>query len=128
MVPTLEDLYGCTHQFFARHWPKDAGHPPGWNEWKELKGPVPGGECQGVYALANGNEVLYVGVGAGRNPGRYAGAGLGARLKRYFGMAPGQAEVLTPERQYLLASPWENVELESIHTCPLPHDYGYLAL
>jgi hypothetical protein len=123
---TLEDLSNHSAEFFRLHWPSAAGPAPTWSRW-EFVGAIPGQDYQGVYALVSDTEVLYVGVGAGRNPGRYAGAGLGARLKRYFRLSPGQTVPIS-ERRYEPTTPWPNAHYDSIHALALPKDLGYLAL
>ena len=88
-MSTLADLQTHTNTFLELHWPGDAPRPR-WSEspWR-FEGAIPQQEARGCYALIGKHgEVLYVGVGAGRNAGRYEGAGLGARLHRYWQKDP----------------------------------------
>lgn len=129
MMFTISDLQRETLVFLERHWPDCDMTQLSWKKWDNLVGTIPGGELQGVYALATGDAIQYIGVGSGRNPGRYEGAGLGARLKnRYIRLADDQHSTHPNNRRYVIIQLWPSVILDSVYTFPFPRNYGYLAL
>ena len=87
-----------------------------------FKGKVPNGKSKGCYAILEGEEVVYIGLGAKRGSGIYRGHGLNGRLKRYSRwdrISLSEKRVRVPVKQ------WSNVM--SIHTIGFPEEYSYLA-
>jgi hypothetical protein len=83
--PTLVDLKQGTRTFLARHWdPERLGATrPSWSKPWRFQGGIPNHELSGCYALLKGDEVVYVGTGAGKGKPQYKGSGLGSRLQNY---------------------------------------------
>lgn len=83
--PTVFDLRQRTRIFLTRHWdPERLGAPhPSWSKPWRFQGGIPNHKLPGCYALLKGDEVVYIGTGAGKGKLRYQGSGLGSRLQRY---------------------------------------------
>jgi hypothetical protein len=83
--PTVVDLKQRTRTFLARHWdPGRLGAAPSWSKPWRFQGSIPNHDLPGCYALLQGDEVVYIGAGAGKGKLRYIGHGLGSRLQNYF--------------------------------------------
>lgn len=121
---SLEDLRQQTAHFLDLHWPE--GEPrPAWSEPWEFVGTIPNHEMQGCYALLRGQEVIYIGVGAGNGPARYRGAGLGSRLHRYWQRHPEEPRTPDGESRYAPVQDWG--EATAIVTIGFAPERGYLA-
>ncbi len=124
---SLQDLHTRTTDFLVLHWPK--GEPqPEWSAPWTFVGTIPNQELQGVYALVHGDDVVYVGVGAGKNPGQYEGAGLGRRLHNYWRRDTADPRTAEGESRYVPSDVWGDVtETPAIVTIGLPADRADLA-
>jgi hypothetical protein len=121
-MPTVNDLERATDAFLELHWPSGTSRPRWSTEPWRFVGTLRNGDARGCYAFLRGDTVTYVGLGAGRNPGRYEGAGLGARLSRCWRYG-GEKDALG-QRVYRRAEGYEDVD--AIITIPLV-EYPYLA-
>lgn len=76
------DLEEATNRFFQMHWNLQAigQEPPAWISWPEFKGSVPNYQLGGCYALFEGANLSYVGVGASKGGGLYPEHGISRRL------------------------------------------------
>lgn len=86
-VPTIELLKTKTEQFFELHWKAEKlGKVPEWSDVVTDFKKIPNYNKRGIYAFVKGEEITYIGVGAGqvKNP-LYANHGLSARISRYIG-------------------------------------------
>lgn len=82
-MKTYSNLLEETEVFFRQHWNRDAlgSGPPAWTEWKTfLFGSVPSHDKSRCYALFEGENLVYVGLGASRGGGIYIEHGLSRRL------------------------------------------------
>lgn len=124
---TLDALHTRTTAFLDLHWPE--GEPrPEWSAPWRFVGTIPNQELQGVYALVHGDDVVYVGVGAGENPGRYEGAGLGNRLHKYWRTDKDDPRTAEGESRYVPSDVWGDVtETPAIVTIGLPPGQAALA-
>jgi hypothetical protein len=116
-----------TDQFFERHWSSRIQQsPPSLSERWHFQGGIPNQEEGGCYALLNeDDEILYIGVGAGKGQDRYPGAGLGSRPQRIWRKHPETPR--TPEGISLYA-PTENWKsTAAVVTIGFHSEYSYLA-
>jgi hypothetical protein len=125
----LNDLAMETDKFLQLHWPKGLWlNAPNWSEPWFMKGEMPSGAKQGVYALLNNNrEVIYIGVGASFGSGIYEGCGLGSRTTTYTRVASNQRGVPIKERRYIPSKEWQNRGLVAISTFGLEKEHAYLS-
>lgn len=63
-----------------------------WQTW-DFKNGIPNQDKFGCYAFITESEIIYIGVGAGKNSGKYDGAGLGQRLNKYWKKVYDSADV-----------------------------------
>ena len=124
---SIEGLKKATWEFFRAHWNLDRINkwPPCWSDRYYLVGPLPNNHLQGNYAFISKEEVVYIGVGAGRNPGRYEGAGLGSRLNKYMRVKKGGRSVPEVSRPYEFIEQWADVD--SLVTIGFDREEAYLA-
>jgi hypothetical protein len=124
---TLNDVHDRTAAFLDLHWP-DGEDRPVWSAPWTFAGTIPNQDLKGVYAHLRGDAVIYVGVGAGRGPGKYEGAGLGSRLHRYWMRHPTEPRTDDGEPKYAPTEVFgESTELAAIVTLGFPADRSYLA-
>lgn len=84
-APTVSVLRDLTTKFFDLHWPSGTPRPAWSNPWSFESRPLDNGEKKGCYAAIIDDEVVYVGVGAGRGQGGiYEGFGIGSRTSRFW--------------------------------------------
>lgn len=126
MPASIERMHQLTREFFARHWAMGEipGAPPEWSAPWRFRGPLPNADRQGVWALLRGDEVVYIGAGAGRQASTDLEQGLRGTLRpkgRKRASAPG-------ERQYDLAQRWAERGVDALITLGFPEKYAYLAL
>lgn len=119
---TMNRLREETAEFFKRHWWLDSGlQPPQWTKKPyEFSGEVEYGMMQGCYALLEGNEVAYIGLGAKEGSGLYQRHGINARLKSYSRWdrtSPSTLRIRIPSKTWI----------SSIHTIGFPAESSYLA-
>jgi len=82
--PTVVDLKQRTRIFRDRHWdPERLGAAPSWSKPWRFQGGIPNHNLPGCYALLRGDELVYIGTGAGKGKLKYIGHGLGSRLHNY---------------------------------------------
>ena len=126
-MASLESLHARTTAFLDLHWPE--GEPrPEWSAPWTFVGTIPNQERQGVYALVHGEDVVYIGVGAGENPGRYEGAGLGNRLHNYWRRDSTDPRTADGESRYVPSDVWGEVtETPAIVTIGFTPDRASLA-
>ena len=126
MPARIERLQQLTREFFARHWAMGEipGNPPDWSAPWHFRGPLPSADRQGVYALLRGDEVVYIGSGAGRE----AGADLEHGLRHIVRAKRGKRGSLANERPCELAERWAAQGIDALLTLGLPEKYAYLAL
>lgn len=125
---TMDDVRRETAKFFERHWDSvklGVNEIPAWSELYGLQGGVPNGDKQGCYALLEDEEVIYVGLGAGRGAGNYKECGIGSRLNKYLVVDKKQRTAPVATRQYTPNEAWK--EMTGLHTIGFPKGYGYLA-
>jgi hypothetical protein len=83
-TPSIRDLERETAQFFRRHWVEAeiGAKPPVWkhNPTSGRISDMPDYEKGGVYALVEGESVIYVGVGTSRHPKKNRERGIVRRL------------------------------------------------
>ena len=127
---SLGDLRDATRQFFNLHWCLDeskiADPPPEWNDPWLFQGTIPKQDKPGCYALLDGENIKYIGVGAGQAPGDYQHAGLGKRLHEYWRRDNNYLDLPLNERKYKPSEKYAEW-LTGIITMGLDKNYGYLA-
>ena len=123
-MPTLEDLNAHTAEFFTRHWKEPLGEQPKWSSKWQFCGSIPNNGMQGCYAILNGEEIIYVGLGAGYGTDRYQHAGLGQRLHNYWRVHP-SGEYKGDDRLYIPVENWQ--EATAIVTLGFEPVHSYLA-
>jgi len=74
--------------------------------------------------LGKNDEIIYIGVGAGKNPGKYEYAGLGNRLHKYHEVDWEQISEIK-ERKYKPTANYNDVN--AIITYTIEKDYAYLS-
>lgn len=81
----IDEVVSATSAYFSRHWNASAigQSPPEWQGWYEFNGSAPNYQLGGCYALFEGDELHYIGLGASLGGGRYIGHGLSRRLKAH---------------------------------------------
>ena len=100
-MATVDDLIGCTNQFFHKHWDLLDGEPPAWLCWLDCpSGNVPNFQLSGCYALFEKDKLVYVGLGVSKGGGRYKAHGISRRLMQHVYYS-------SPERR--LKDRWLNV-------------------
>lgn len=124
---SVEDLESRTKEFFDLHWSakKCPDPPPIWDGRWQFRGPVGKiADMPGCYALLVEGNVVYIGVGAGRNE-KYPGAGLMQRLRSRFVVAHPEDPV--ESRRYEPAGVWKKHRVNEIRLLGMPKGFGYLA-
>lgn len=116
-----------TNAFFQRHWQTSFGPTPMWNEpWSTTgQGPIPCHDMQGCYSLYQGEQLVYVGLGASRGAGLYVGHGIGKRLYSHVLRVDAARGVQNNKGFYCPREKWAHVT--HLRTIGLPAGYGYLA-
>ena len=109
-MPTAKNLVQETEKFFNHYWNISKEEPPFWSERWDFNSSIPNNEKRGCYALFNGQELIYIGVGIGKSFGKYLGSGLGVRLKRYWKVNKDQ----NSDVKYMPTDDW--LELTSLMT------------
>lgn len=125
---TESALLSETDRFMQRHWSFD-GAPalPQWSDPWHFRESMPFNDRQGCYALLSGEEVIYLGVGAGsRNP-KYPGHGLGGRIGHCFNRVKRGALISGVGAMYEPKGHWKERGLDSIRTIGIESDFAYLA-
>jgi len=107
------ELIQKTKQFFKQYWHPDNGKQPSWSIHWNFNNSIPNHDKRGCYALFNGSEIIYIGVGIG--------SGLGFRLQEYWKLNKERNH----ETKYTYTSDWEN--LTSIKTIGFEEDHFHLA-
>jgi hypothetical protein len=120
---TIEDLKLRTSEFFQKHWGNE-DDPPRWSERWLFKDTIPNQEKKGCYAMLSGEEIIYIGVGAGRGSGQYDQAGLGSRLHRYWRVKESNRSNPDGSTNYRPSTEWK--EVTSIVTIGFA-EFTYLA-
>jgi hypothetical protein len=129
LSPTIDNLKILTKEFFTKHL-NFIKEIPEWSEPWEYKDTIPNNDKPGCYVLlknnAEGKIIDYIGVGAGKNPGKYLDAGLGARLHNYWIYIETKEENNGDlHRIYTQVKEWEHIN--AIITIGFPPEFGYMA-
>ncbi|MBW1732720.1 MAG: hypothetical protein JRJ75_17950 [Deltaproteobacteria bacterium] len=128
-IVTIDQIQKVTDEFLGRHWhlnQLDTTEVPAWKGPYSFFGNVPNGDKQGCYALINGNEVVYIGLGISRGYGTYEGHGIGARLNNHVLKWDRNRPPKDKRRFYMPRKYWKD-KLTGIHTIGFPRRYGYMA-
>ncbi len=118
---TDRDLLNRTSEFFKLYW-NVSEVPPSWNEPWDWNTEIPGQRNRGCYALFQGDEVVYIGVGLGKSTEKYDGAGLGDRLKRYWQLNKGEDRRV---KRYQPTHNWK--EITALKTIDFDEEHYHLA-
>lgn len=125
---TMKQLQRSTTEFLTRHWDRAKlgnAEAPGWSAKPyHFRGLIPNGTSRGCYALLEGHEVVYIGLGARRGSGRYKGHGINARLKKYL-RKDKRNKSASEDQPRVRVKKW--AKLTAIYTIGFPEKYSYLA-
>ena len=125
MQKTIKTLQNLSSHFFALHWPNNIHFSPPleWSEWDFNDG-VPNSDKPGCYAILNDkDEIIYIGVGAGKGSGLYQGFGLGSRIRGSWQVSKNKAN----KNKYEFVDRWTEKGASILITLGIDHAFGYLA-
>ena len=77
--------------------------------------------------MIRGDDVVYVGVGAGQGTARYPNSGLGQRLHWYWRRHKTEPSLPDGTSQYEPTAKWRDHGATAIMTVGFPPEYSYLA-
>lgn len=90
-----------------------------------LRGTIPHRDSPGCYLLLEGDEVIYIGLGASRGGGNYEGCGISARLKKHLYWDKTVPSNDCAGRVYKPIEKWKDVS--QIYTYAINREIGYMA-
>ena len=115
------DLLKYTTQFFDLHWGLDVDRPE-WDFSWDWNGAVPNYLLGGVYALFNGDNLLYIGLGSSRGGGIYKDRGISRRLMSHVYLRTPNTET-----GYMPRERWEKLGVNKVATIGFQQELNYLA-
>jgi len=118
-----QGLIQHTNDFFNLHWGFDS-KAPCWDFSWNWCGAVTNYHLGGLYALFNGENLIYIGLGSSRGGGLYQDRGISRRLMAHvLRNAPKDMEV-----SYIPRERWKKLGVDVVATLGFPEDKNYLAL
>ena len=118
-----------TAVFMERHWDRTnlgKKDTPSWSASPYIfQGEIPNGTRRGCYAILEGQEVVYIGLGAKRGSGRYEGHAIDSRLKKGYLRRDRRHKSASENRSRIPVKKWAS--MTAIYTIGFPDECSYLA-